>query len=91
MKSSWMPEAEHLACHWSEVGRSCDYDPSWCSRTQGFTAPGCRPFRISPAIVHLVEPAGFNPIPIDRRACGDVRDCYETEAQKTVEVDDHLF
>jgi hypothetical protein len=29
MKSSWMPEAEHLACHWSEVGRPFDYDPSW--------------------------------------------------------------
>jgi hypothetical protein len=29
MKSSWMPEAKHLACHWSEVGRPLDYEPGW--------------------------------------------------------------
>ena len=28
MNCSWMPEAEILACHWSEVGRPSDYDPS---------------------------------------------------------------
>ena len=68
MKSSWMPEPEHLACHWSEVRRPFDYDPtSMLENSEGHGA-WLPPVPDFPATVRLVDHPGFNLILIDRRA-----------------------